>query len=88
MLKFTKCADDSDPFACLVSVDSDTLNQANNAIGLLAFYLTDVFVPVVDGKFIVERPTLTLDRQTVNGDVLLAVTNTFEVVPHFKYPTN
>jgi carboxylesterase type B len=78
MLNFTKCDDASDTFACLVSVDSDTLNCANDAVALSAFYQAFVFVPVVDGTFIVERPTITLDRQMVNGDVLLAVTNTFE----------
>jgi len=55
----------------LVSVDPDTLNQANNAVTLSAFYQTDFFVPVVDGTFIVERPTVTLDRQTVNGASLM-----------------
>jgi len=78
MLNYTKCNYAPDPFTCLVSVDSDTLNSANDAIALSAFYETFIFVPVVDGRFIVERPTVTMDRQTVNGDVLLSVTNTFE----------
>jgi len=37
-----------------------------------------VFAPVVDGTFITERPTVILNRQKVNGDVLLSITNTFE----------
>jgi len=52
---------------CLVSVDSDTLNSANNAVTLSAFYQTYIFVPVIDGKFIVENPVVTLDRRMVNG---------------------
>ncbi|KIM79125.1 hypothetical protein PILCRDRAFT_568262 [Piloderma croceum F 1598] len=78
MLNLTNCDSASNTFACLLAVDADTLNNANNAITSSAFYGTFVFVPVVDGTFIVERPTVTLDRQIVNGDVLLSVTNTFE----------
>jgi hypothetical protein len=65
--KIDRCDDAEDTFACLVSVDSDTLISANNAVALSAFYQTDVFIPVVDGTFIVERPTITMDRQIVNG---------------------
>jgi hypothetical protein len=65
--KLYRCNHAPDPFTCLVSVDSDTLNSANNAVALSAFYETFIFVPVVDGRFIVERPTVTMDRQTVNG---------------------
>lgn len=61
------CDSASDTFACLLAVDADTLNNANNAITSSAFYGTFVFVPVVDGTFIVERPTVTIDRQVVNG---------------------
>ena len=32
-----------------------------------------MFVPVVDGRFIAERPTITMDRQQVNGVSLLVV---------------
>jgi len=78
IVNFTNCNDAADTFACLVAVDSDTLNNANDAIASSAFYGTYVFVPVVDGSFIIERPTITMGRQVVNGDVLLSVTNTFE----------
>ena len=36
-------------------------------MALSGFYQTFVFGPVVDGKFIVENPVVTLDRRTVNG---------------------
>jgi len=78
VLSFTGCNNALDAFACLVSVDSDTLSSANNAVALSAFYQTFVFVPVIDGEFIVENPVVTLDRRMVNGDVLLSITNTFE----------
>jgi len=57
------CSDAEDTFACLGAIDSDTLNQANNASAFSAFYGTYVLVPVVDGTFITERPTVTLGRQ-------------------------
>ena len=66
-LKSCSCTKAGDPFACLVAVDSDILSQANDAVVSSAFYGTYVFVPVVDGTFITERPTVTLDRQVVNG---------------------
>ena|ERR1700733_7372216 len=68
---FHSCSNAVDTFACLIAVDADTLNNANNAITSSAFYETYVFVPVVDGTFIVERPTITMDRQVVNGVCLM-----------------
>jgi len=65
----------ADPFACLVA---DILSQTNDAVISSAFYGTYVFVPVVDGTIIMARPTVTLDRQVVNRDVLLSGTNTLE----------
>jgi len=65
--KLYRCNHAPDSFTCLVSVDSDTLNSANDAVALSAFYQTFIFAPVVDRTFIVERPTVTIDRQTVNG---------------------
>ncbi|KAG0695775.1 Alpha/Beta hydrolase protein [Suillus ampliporus] len=43
-----------------------------------AFFGTIVFVPVVDGTFIVERPTVTISKGRLNGNHLLAVTNSHE----------
>jgi hypothetical protein len=54
----------ADPFACLVA---DILSQTNDAVISSAFYGTYVFVPVVDGTINMARPTVTLDRQVVNG---------------------
>ncbi|KZP16282.1 hypothetical protein FIBSPDRAFT_1047638 [Athelia psychrophila] len=42
------------------------------------FFITSAFVPVVDEKLIVKRPTQTLKKRKLNGNVLLSTTNTFE----------
>ncbi|CCM01825.1 uncharacterized protein FIBRA_03893 [Fibroporia radiculosa] len=47
-------------------------------MNLAGYYGTFVFVPVVDGTFIVERPTVTITGGRLNGEVLLAVTNAHE----------
>ncbi|KAF9000854.1 Alpha/Beta hydrolase protein [Cyathus striatus] len=74
----TGCATTKDRLACLRSVDANTLEEANDNIGLSAFYGTFAFVPVVDGEFITKRPTEILQSGRVNGDVVLSFTNTFE----------
>ncbi|KAJ6463178.1 Alpha/Beta hydrolase protein [Mycena vulgaris] len=51
---------------------------SNNNINLGGFIGTFLFVPVVDGEFITQRPTGALLEGKVNGEALLAVTNTFE----------
>ena len=48
-------------------VDASALQTANTKINLAGFYGTFVFVPVIDGTFIVERPTVTLEKRRVNG---------------------
>ena len=52
---------------CLRSADVSALQAANTKLNLAGFFGTFTFVPVVDGEFIVERPTLTLERGKVNG---------------------
>ena len=49
------------------SASASALQTANTAINYADFYGTYVFVPVVDGTFIVERPTVTLEKRRVNG---------------------
>lgn len=43
------------------------LEVANMNLNLGQFFGTYAFVPVVDGTFIVERPTVTLEKRRVNG---------------------
>lgn len=61
------CSSASDALACLRAADVSTLQAANTNINIAGFYGTFVFVPVIDGTFIVERPTVTLEKRRVNG---------------------
>ncbi|EPS94949.1 hypothetical protein FOMPIDRAFT_1169187 [Fomitopsis schrenkii] len=71
----TNCSSASDALACLRAVDVSTLQAANTKINVAGFYGTFVYVPVIDGTFIIERPTVTLEKRRVNGEMLLSVTN-------------
>ena len=62
-----RCASSADTFTCVQSVEAATLQTASYDLASSAFYGTYVFVPVVDGTFIVERPTVTLAKGQVNG---------------------
>ncbi|KAG9316092.1 Alpha/Beta hydrolase protein [Chiua virens] len=75
VVSMTGCESSADTFTCLQNVDAETLQTANYDLAGSAFYGTYVFVPVVDGTFILERPTVTLAKGQVNGQVLLAVSN-------------
>ncbi|KAJ7470993.1 Alpha/Beta hydrolase protein [Mycena latifolia] len=74
----TNCTSASDVMACLRAVDAGILATANTNINRAAFFGTFTLVPVVDGTFITQRPTLSLLEGKVNGKALLSVTNTFE----------
>ncbi|KAJ7082934.1 Alpha/Beta hydrolase protein [Mycena belliarum] len=78
VVKRTSCAAASDAMSCLRSADAATLQNANSNINLAGFFGTFTLVPVVDGTFIRQRPTLSLLEGKVNGRALLAVTNAFE----------
>lgn len=67
MHHFRRCASSADTFKCLQGLDVGTLNEVNIQIGGSGFFGTFVFVPVVDGTFIVQRPTQTLQAGRVNG---------------------
>lgn len=53
--------------ACLRTVDANVLGAVNQNIGNLGFFGTFVFVPVVDGMFITQRPIEALKQRKVNG---------------------
>ena len=63
----SSCSQSTDTLACLRAVDVDVLATVNNNIGEDAFYGTYVFVPVVDGTLIPERPSVILRQGVVNG---------------------
>ncbi|KAJ7692080.1 Alpha/Beta hydrolase protein [Mycena rosella] len=78
VLAQTNCSTATDSMACLRAADASVLETANNNINIGGFFGTFLLVPVVDGVFITQRPTLSLMEGKVNGEALLAVTNTFE----------
>ncbi|KAG1750596.1 Alpha/Beta hydrolase protein [Suillus paluster] len=74
----TNCTSSSDTLYCLRAADVNTLQTLNYNINPDSFPGTVVFPPVVDGTFIVERPTVTISKGRLNGNYLLAVTNSHE----------
>ncbi|KAJ6534884.1 Alpha/Beta hydrolase protein [Mycena capillaripes] len=78
VVALANCTTTTDSMACLRAVDAIVLETANTNINLGGFFGTFLFVPVVDGVFITKRPTISLMEGKVNGEALLAVTNTFE----------
>ena len=48
-------------------MEAATLEALNHELANSAFYGTFIFVPVVDGTYIVERPTVTLAKGKLNG---------------------
>ncbi|KAK7055877.1 carboxylic ester hydrolase [Favolaschia claudopus] len=72
------CTAAVDTMACLRTTDANVLQTANTQINNGGFFGTFLFVPVVDGSFITQRPTLSLLQRKVNGAALLSVTNTHE----------
>ena len=90
---YDSCSSAVDALSCLRAVDVSILEAANNNISLSGFAGTFVWVPVVDGEFIVERPTETIRKGRLNGvgilyvvvaklsgyqESLLSMTNAFE----------
>lgn len=71
----TGCSSASDALLCLHQIDADVLNQINTHIRAKGIH---DFVPVVDGKFITDRPSVLLGKGKLNADTILAVANTHE----------
>ena len=61
------CSTAQDTLDCLRAADVNSLQSANLEINASGFFGTFVFVPVVDGSFITERPTELLKAGKVNG---------------------
>lgn len=76
--KGVNCTDSADVMECLRSVSPDALETVNVNLGLSDFFGEFIFVPVVDGTFIPESPVAIITRGKLNGESLLAVTNTLE----------
>ncbi|KAJ7470963.1 alpha beta-hydrolase [Mycena latifolia] len=78
VLAQTNCSAATDSMACLRAANASALQTANTNINIGGFFGTFLTVPVVDGVFITQRPTVSMQEGKVNGEALLAVTNTFE----------
>ncbi|KAJ7227670.1 alpha beta-hydrolase, partial [Mycena rebaudengoi] len=74
------CSSAAEPMACLRDTDVNTLQNINTNINRNAYFGTFLLVPVIDGTFITQSATKALAEGKVNGEALLAVTNTFEGV--------
>ncbi|KAJ7662010.1 alpha/beta-hydrolase [Mycena polygramma] len=74
----TNCTGAADSMACLRAADAGTLQTANVGMNNASFSNTFLFVPVVDGTFIAQRPLLSLAQGKKS---LMAVTNAFEGTP-------
>ncbi|KAF7317247.1 Carboxylic ester hydrolase [Mycena chlorophos] len=74
----SNCSSASDAMACLRAADANVLETANTQINNDGFFGTFLIIPVIDGEFITQRPTVSLLEGKVNGKALLSVTNTFE----------
>ncbi|KAA1475621.1 alpha/beta-hydrolase [Dentipellis sp. KUC8613] len=74
------CSHASDTLACLRAAPATALSAADQSVGEANFMEVYTFVPVVDGDFIVERPTVTMARGTVNGQALVVSNNAHEGV--------
>ncbi|EGN99361.1 hypothetical protein SERLA73DRAFT_152978 [Serpula lacrymans var. lacrymans S7.3] len=67
VVSYAGCSSSTDTLACLRTVNATTLETVNYNLAENAFYGTYIFVPVVDGTFIVERPSVTLAKGLTNG---------------------
>ena len=75
----TSCTSEKDALECLRATDVNILQAANTEINSIGFYGTFVFVPVVDGTFIVERPTETTRKGILNAVRGLSVSSTVHI---------
>ncbi|EGN99360.1 hypothetical protein SERLA73DRAFT_108823 [Serpula lacrymans var. lacrymans S7.3] len=78
VVSISGCSSSNDSLACLRTVDANTIQTINYDLAGTGFYGTYLFVPVVDGTFIVERPSVTLAKGLANGEMLLTVGNSHE----------
>ncbi|KAA1475671.1 alpha/beta-hydrolase [Dentipellis sp. KUC8613] len=74
----TNCNQSADSLDCLREVDAAALVTAEAAVDSSNFLGLFSFVPVVDDEFLVERPTVTLQRGRLNAKAALISTNTHE----------
>ncbi|KAJ7163554.1 Alpha/Beta hydrolase protein [Mycena crocata] len=72
------CTAAAESMACLRALDATALDNVNHNVSPSTFLETQKFLPVVDGEFVKQRPTMSLSQGKVNGRALLSVSNAFE----------
>ncbi|KZV69261.1 alpha/beta-hydrolase [Peniophora sp. CONT] len=70
------CPVDDGALSCLRSLEAQTLRDVSASLENRPLFRN--FVPVVDGSYILERPTLTLGKGNVNAETLMVLTNANE----------
>lgn len=68
-------------FQCLVAQNTTTLQLASFAVSASGTYGTWGFLPVTDGVFVQERPSVQLLQKRVNGQHLLVGVSSFPLFP-------
>lgn len=75
------CGNAESTFKCLVNVDTAALQNASGTVSTSGAFGTFGFLPVVDGAFIQERPTVQLLQKRLSGTRILVGNNANEGVP-------
>lgn len=81
LAEFAGCSDGEDVsssetvFECLSTVDSDALQNASAQVSARALFGQWAFIPVTDGTFIQDRPTVQLLSGNVNGESVVVGQN-------------
>ncbi|KAL1738845.1 Alpha/Beta hydrolase protein, partial [Schizophyllum fasciatum] len=78
VLAQTGCSTARNHMRCLRGADPNLLLAVNYEMSMKAYYGTFLFVPVIDGKFILQRPSQNLAHRKLNAKELLALGVSFE----------
>jgi carboxylesterase type B len=69
---------------CLRAANVSLLDTANKQISAGSLFGTVAFLPVVDGSFIVERPTETLKKGHINGVTFQHFSSHYQLKPSYQ----
>ncbi|OCL09389.1 carboxylesterase family protein [Glonium stellatum] len=75
------CGSAKSTFKCLVNADTAALQNASGTVSTSGAFGTFGFLPVIDGTFIQERPTVQLLQRKLSGKRILSGNNANEGVP-------
>ena len=75
------CGNAKSTFKCLVNADTAALQNASGTVSTSGAFGTFGFLPVIDGTFIQERPTVQLLQKKLSGKRILVGVNHHLHVP-------